>query len=119
LIGCASRREPQPGVGEPVILNVSRHQRVLSHGGNQARQLDVDAFVLEEAAMNRHEKRQVAHGITRQRKLDLVGAQCRTRWNCQRANAQSKNDDGFMKNLIVHSLILLGLHEGGDVHSVV
>src|SRR4030095_11111002 len=35
--GRASPREPQPRVGEPMVLNVSRHQRVLRLAGSKTR----------------------------------------------------------------------------------
>ena len=71
----ASRRQAQPGIRQPVILNFSRQQRVLRHGRNQPRQLDVESFVFKKSSVNRNEQRQVTHGIARQRKLNRLCAE--------------------------------------------
>jgi hypothetical protein len=86
-----------------MVLHLSRHQSVLCHGGNQPGELDVDPFVFKEAPMNRHEKRQVAHGVTGQSKLDLVRTKSGSSQSCHRdGNANSRNNERFVKNTIVH-----------------
>jgi hypothetical protein len=82
----------------------------LRHGRNQPGQLDVNPFIFEEAPMHGHEKRQVTHGITGQRKFDFVGAQRGTvRGDRRNGYADRKGYHPFFQDPMLHYCVSFSL----------